>query len=621
MEKTNDSAQNQSAQAAAGDSAQNKNVVVFVHGLDENPEYAWTNFIEQLRSQPLLEERWAFLTYNYLARTVRFPAKARGPNVRLVAEGLRSFVDFQCRTAKEICFIGNGVGGRVIRKYLVEEVKRNRVPLKATRAMLCGAPTVTSDLERLHKRIPTTNQQLAQMVPDAEFLVKLNKDWETFRIQDYLTLRFVVGGLDTVVPEQSMRYCFADDLIEVAIDKNHRSITRPTAADDIVVSMAADILCSPLTAGSRASEAETRASVVNRLREPLQELDAKVRAHIGGEIKDARKEQDGEDVIKKFHSERLLSSLAGLGIPFSVAFQVVAEVVETLVRRGGQTNDLLTTRDLRRIVYDIIQEMARRESSHSAAAEWINQYARRYGNPEKRLEVKIAGTRQPLTFALLEKMLIPILVSRATRGCFEQLPMLSRSARLKMSREILDAINGIRQYYVEVDTLHAIAWDLATQPPHPWFVESSGFSETVEYDLDRGVHWSDEVQAAAARLNLSVSHIRHDVQESCHHFCSAILGYYGAFLGVGQLAPLRQLQWHLNHRDDDHRWPGMVIGDLWRDLAYLGFSGNVFKMKINTVAKRVYDFGVEDTRDWAGQLLELREIAVALTMGATAGSP
>jgi hypothetical protein len=84
-----------------------------------------------------------------------------------------------------------------------------------------------------------------------------------------------------------------------------------------------------------------------------------------------------------------------------------------------------------------------------------------------------------------------------------------------------------------------MAHDLAVQPPHPWLVEAPFSNRAVKYDSARADRHAEQMIDCFQKNDISASW--YSCLECIHHSCSAILAFYGSFIGANYLAPLHCL--------------------------------------------------------------------------------
>jgi hypothetical protein len=282
---------------------------------------------------------------------------------------------------------------------------------------------------------------------------------------------------------------------------------------------------------------------------------------------------------QRFSSEHLVVSLAKSGIPIPVALDVLEALERHLVPLLAQVGTP-TTGHLRRAVLEAIYALSD-PYGHSNVEHWADVYARRWGNPYERVVVlERDGTSTTLDFTFLLERLLPHLIRNVVQVPYEQLreaEIISKSAARHMADEILDHVKSMNLYGIRYKTLYNLAYDLAVQPPHPWFVTSDTRLQTVTYDLQRAKHHDAALDQLLAHPDKGPC--RHALREAIHHACSAILASYRAFLGASLLGSLAQLIDALALSVESGHpliWEVSAIRQIEGDLRALGHSKDDF---------------------------------------------
>lgn len=207
---------------------------------------------------------------------------------------------------------------------------------------------------------------------------------------------------------------------------------------------------------------------------------------------------------------------------------------------------------------------------------WGDLYARRYGNPDERIRVIHAdGSEDFIDYKFMRNTLIPNLIENILGISHDRLhyKLITKTDIEQMSTKILDSVKRLNLYSIQYKTLLNLAYDLAIQPPHPWFVNEQYLCRTVEYDLARA---EDHHNRMHSHLQSSdPASCRNSCYENIHHACSAMLAHYGMFMGTKFLRPLHVLIYVLNMRNDEGNivlWHFCRIQQIEGDLRALGVS-------------------------------------------------
>ncbi|HEX6749394.1 MAG TPA: hypothetical protein VF092_19015 [Longimicrobium sp.] len=303
------------------------------------------------------------------------------------------------------------------------------------------------------------------------------------------------------------------------------------------------------------------------------------------------------NTFEPFSSERLIRSLVQVGIPLTVAIAVAQELEPRLIDVVG-ADDVVTTAHIRKAVSKTIYGMATDHHTASMLQTWGDVYSRRYGNPHERLRLLHRdGSEEDLDFRYLKQVLIPHIVDNILGTDLSQLKegLITSAAIEHIAEELMQQVKGLNLYAIRYKTLYNLAYDIAVQPPHPWFVETAYMSSTVAYELERAQSHSRILSALMGGNDFAAS--RHAAMECIQHACAAILGFYGAFLGAGYLGPIHQLIHVLRLADENGNavlWEFCKIRQIEGDLAAIGESRARLVQSLSKLAKNIN--GVPDSK-------------------------
>ena len=248
-----------------------------------------------------------------------------------------------------------------------------------------------------------------------------------------------------------------------------------------------------------------------------------------------------ENTQIEFSSEKLFSSLTLLGIPINVALHAVSRTEYELTKLS-QNQKKMSTDDIRWAVANSLYHYDSSGYCHKKRQFWGDKYVRIYGRPNQQLIVITQdGGFHELNYKYILNTIIPHLIeSILGSGKFEHLlKIISQEDKKEMADEILKAIKSLGIYRIHFTSLIKIAKELALQPPHPWLVESAFDYESIAYDYEKAKkHFLDMIGSFEKQ---NIESCLYSFRETVHHSCSAILAYYGIYMGCGYLAPLHTL--------------------------------------------------------------------------------
>lgn len=292
-----------------------------------------------------------------------------------------------------------------------------------------------------------------------------------------------------------------------------------------------------------------------------------------------------DDAVTTFSSERLLISLARLGIPLVETLSVLDQVGEQLSKHAQKhLDEEVTTWHLRQIVFQALHHLDPAKYDRSDIEKWGNAYARRFGNPKNRTSVVMDdGESEYLTFQFLTEQLIPEIVTEILDIQFDQLrtELISNKDIQRIADEILSVVQYMNVYEIHYDTLYRMVSDIALNPPHPWVVKSAFDESLIEYDMERATEHASQMLVAFEEGDSPSA--RHKCMECLEHSCSALLAYYGVFMGV---KPFHNLMRTLKLPETNPLlWKRLKIHQLEGDLSGLNRSLMEFQMLLSKANK------------------------------------
>jgi hypothetical protein len=579
--------------------------IVLVHGFGSQHKSTWGPFCRVLRKIPS-SKSWALIPFEYPTKKVRLPFTDIAPDINRLAQGLRTLIRNRCNRSTQLLLCGHSMGGLVIRKYLVEALKlSDQLPPRL--ACICYAtPHNGAQVARLSAMLSKNNSPADQMQPGSEFLTQLNTDWSNLAVEKRVLTRFVLAGQDSIVPPTSSQGDWGTRNLEVIPGRDHTSIVKPeNGISDLSICIAVNLLAE-LSDHENATVARGWSLMV-RFEQRFAELDGEVADVLPKGILSPRAR-----TFVPFESKHLFHSLASLGMPVAMAFEVIEAMAAELLDHAMELDEV-STRDLRRLVSDAIHGLASRGAEDAAVDQWVAGYVGRYGHADDRVTVVREGELFPLDYNYLRHSIVPDVVQRVTGTALSDISRttISGSAIYRMAGAILETGNSLGIYNFAYDSLLALATDIAVKPPHPWFVERAGHSETVKYDLERASRWLTELPSRAEAG--TQSGVAHAVGECMHHSASAFLGHYGAFLGIGYLAPVRQLIHHLTVDQPAAEWAYCVVGNIKTELETVGETSAHALTEINWMSKRVRNITPEWYDEWLQKSAWLEGLARQIT--------
>lgn len=248
-----------------------------------------------------------------------------------------------------------------------------------------------------------------------------------------------------------------------------------------------------------------------------------------------------KDIMQRFDSSKMISSLGLIGIPIDVSFKVLEKTVEKIENYSYESKKL-DALSIRQFVAHSIMTVETVNHSNNRIQMWSDFYIRRYGDPNHRIEIiqpdgGVEYLEQKYVESVVIKDVINFILKQTNFESFRK--DISNTELHDMSREIVELITSINIYKIHYDTLLKISIEHALQPPHPWIVERAFDYKSVKYDYDKVQYHLEKLHQFIKRDDFGS--IIYSLREIIHHSCSAILCHYGVFMGCGEFATLHNL--------------------------------------------------------------------------------
>lgn len=192
----------------------NETLVVFIHGFTGADQATWGPFPELLTADRELTDYvpffWGYPSELNLAYLITKFGWKDDPDIPTIAEGLRTMLDTGSAGYRKLVLVGHSMGGLVIQKFIVDELRKNRHQHleRLTHVILFGTP---SGGHAVAQWFGLFKNQVADMSRLSPFIKTLRNDWARLvdgrraapdtPVQFLLTL--VAGMQDEFVPQWS----------------------------------------------------------------------------------------------------------------------------------------------------------------------------------------------------------------------------------------------------------------------------------------------------------------------------------------------------------------------------------------------------------------------------------
>ena len=207
-----------------------KKLILFIHGFMGGAG-TWGDFETLLTSDKKISEKYTIGFLEYPTGVLK------DPKIQRLSESLGTILNHEYADYDDIVLICHSMGGLVVKKYLVEEIKaRAKSPLRIKKVLFYDTPHNGADIANYGKILP--HNQLKQMATDSDFIEDLNTDAHELNISQYICMKYILAeesykGIK-VVTTQNLQGIWANQDTEILIDRDHLSCCKPIDHEDMV---------------------------------------------------------------------------------------------------------------------------------------------------------------------------------------------------------------------------------------------------------------------------------------------------------------------------------------------------------------------------------------------------
>ncbi len=212
-----------------------KKAIIFIHGLGGDSVSSWGNFASLIESDDALNT-FDVGFFSYPTRLARFFPfiQARYGSIQDLADALDSLIRVDYKEYDDIILVAHSLGGLIARKYLLDKKLSGGVS-KVKKLLLYAVPHSGSGLANISSFVSFYHRHIKQLCKESDFLDNLNDQWSKSKLSETLDIQCVIGLADEVVGSESLKgFCrYVSNETHKLADKNHKSIIKPTDANDM----------------------------------------------------------------------------------------------------------------------------------------------------------------------------------------------------------------------------------------------------------------------------------------------------------------------------------------------------------------------------------------------------
>jgi triacylglycerol esterase/lipase EstA (alpha/beta hydrolase family) len=222
-------------------------VVLFIHGLGGSHN-TWRDFSNHLKSE--WKEKDSFnLEYDeyyskssifFLRRFINIIKIIKGEDIDILSKHLKTVIEENCESYENIIIIAHSMGGLIARRYIIDKIKNDKELGKLKGLITYATPHQGSILANYFSFVvknPLPNflnpfrlfasKQIYSLAKNSPFLETLDKEWSTYKIDDRIDFKRVVGADDSVVDISSSTYV-DNEKVSFVTNKGHLNIIKPS---------------------------------------------------------------------------------------------------------------------------------------------------------------------------------------------------------------------------------------------------------------------------------------------------------------------------------------------------------------------------------------------------------
>lgn len=213
--------------------------IFFIHGYSTNSKKTWGNFIELLKTIPLLDY------YKIIALDYNSPSKfyfwKSAPTLYNIAEGLITKINNTSDLENdEIILVGHSNGGVVIKK-LLQRLEIKKIKHNITKVCFLDVPHHGSGYATAGMIISPRNKHIKSLQLNSPDLLEINDSWHMLLQDNQLAVLNLVADDEDVVASLSARFNMLDSI--TIPNTNHGSITQPANIEsDVIVELTKFVL-------------------------------------------------------------------------------------------------------------------------------------------------------------------------------------------------------------------------------------------------------------------------------------------------------------------------------------------------------------------------------------------
>lgn len=316
----------------------------------------------------------------------------------------------------------------------------------------------------------------------------------------------------------------------------------------------------------------------------LTSLDDKMYSNYGRKIYSSK-----YNCKEEFSSEKIVSSLLKIGIPYRMALQVTEAAVDYLISPEFKRKHFgdIKTEYIRNSVYFAICNLPCDDEKQFDKNEWAGKYARRYGHNDLQLVIcDVNGVDINISHTFISDTIIKDMFYRVTgsNDCYMAFP---RTEIDDIATSILDFLKECDVYALQYECLINILMEIASREPHPYIVTMESRERVLIY------HNNKLEKHLKKLLDKEAEYIT--ILETLYHSSALLISMYTNVIGYLETSPITILNQSISRMGSDNKAPisKITMIDIKKnmgnsDISWSEFVHLVYDICDSDIMKKVF---------------------------------
>lgn len=187
--------------------------------------------IAACKADPLLDE-YSLDFYSYRSKLIYLPMITKLSSFQDLARGLQTEIETFHANREQVILVAHSLGGLIARQYVLNCLKEGK-KCPVSKLMLFAVPHTGAALANIPTALGLYHPQISSLCSNSDFLDLQNEDWIRLKVEECVSMHYLVGGADRIVTRDSAFPFMRGSPLSTLVGSNHRSIVEPRDSDDI----------------------------------------------------------------------------------------------------------------------------------------------------------------------------------------------------------------------------------------------------------------------------------------------------------------------------------------------------------------------------------------------------